>query len=718
MDTIASVQLLDNDKLCVREEDAIRLILEFLSQRDLSITQLSLERESGISNCNLSDDLIFLRQLILDGQWDDVLQFVSPLECFETFASKRFKFIIYKHKYVELLCIRSEANTALQTVEVAVHEIIDCLNKLEKYCSDQQEFHRLSSLLTLPNLDDDDELKNWNPNSWRLKCFKDIYYLVERFMLTTSNKNQSNSSNNFSSEDVKSKQFATNDRLMDLIFKGLLYEVCLFTVVQRVRYLTTIDGGKRLNGTNNENFNDLKLYEPNVFHSFSEKVNLKNMFQCLPDEYLIDTFNSNKPTHLDIAKHEKPALVASWSEMILSAPIKPKIFPHINVPYTKVKAADLMSKSLTASIMHHSNPKNLMTMSVCDIAQFSSSTLAATGFHLSKPIENLSIEIDEMEKTNALKECENIMERSIDRLFKQELKKNSFKFNQDESKSNEPAISNHNRKRLVLEREMASISEKSTPIEDSKCNPDQSELNLNSSYYEIFQNYYEEKNKLIEKISDHGLDVVRDFNHPDQSKNELGNRNLNCAMRNRQESRNIATRSMSIKSSRLKESATAKMMEDNLKIKSFEADEIVVDRDSAEKSSMIDVGGRYSSINQFQTPVCDRFDQRNSLIKNTSRTSTPISNRILRPAFIINEEDDFEVDEENFRNENQLKHQLPQNSLPSSTSIGIRTSASSRKESQQIHLKEKRNKNDSSTINNNIVFDDCLGANQLKVSKL
>jgi len=92
--------------LNVKEEDVIRMILEFLSNRQLSISQLSIEREVGIHNGLFSDDLLFLRQLILDGQWDDCLQFIEPLQLIETFNSRSVQYCIYKHKYLELLCLR------------------------------------------------------------------------------------------------------------------------------------------------------------------------------------------------------------------------------------------------------------------------------------------------------------------------------------------------------------------------------------------------------------------------------------------------------------------------------------------------------------------------------------------------------------------------------------------------------------------------------------
>ena len=64
-------------RINVKERDIIRLVLEFMNTRSLHISMLSLERETGVINAIVSDDMLFLRQLILDGQWDDVLEFVQ-----------------------------------------------------------------------------------------------------------------------------------------------------------------------------------------------------------------------------------------------------------------------------------------------------------------------------------------------------------------------------------------------------------------------------------------------------------------------------------------------------------------------------------------------------------------------------------------------------------------------------------------------------------------
>ena len=91
-------------RMSLNEHDIFKLILEFLETRGLQISQLDVERESGVVNAVLSDDLLFLRQLILDGQWDDVLQFIEPLRSAESFDAKQFTFLVMKHQYLELLC--------------------------------------------------------------------------------------------------------------------------------------------------------------------------------------------------------------------------------------------------------------------------------------------------------------------------------------------------------------------------------------------------------------------------------------------------------------------------------------------------------------------------------------------------------------------------------------------------------------------------------------
>lgn len=79
MNAVISVMLASTNNICVNEGDIVKLVAEFLQNRTLNISMLSLERETGVINGIFSDDLLFLRQLILDGQWDDVIDFIQPL---------------------------------------------------------------------------------------------------------------------------------------------------------------------------------------------------------------------------------------------------------------------------------------------------------------------------------------------------------------------------------------------------------------------------------------------------------------------------------------------------------------------------------------------------------------------------------------------------------------------------------------------------------------
>ena len=115
--------------LVLREEDVVKLVCEFLENRAMTISQVSLERESGVINGDLSDDLIFLRQLILDGQWEDCLEFIQPLASLQTFDFNLFNFLILKHKFVELLCIKNEI--PLGNTDSAVEEVVKVLKEIE-----------------------------------------------------------------------------------------------------------------------------------------------------------------------------------------------------------------------------------------------------------------------------------------------------------------------------------------------------------------------------------------------------------------------------------------------------------------------------------------------------------------------------------------------------------------------------------------------------------
>lgn len=346
--------------LTLKEEEVIKLLLEFLSNRELSISQLSVERETGVINGTFSDDILFLRQLILDGQWDDVLEFVQPLEGIENFDSKQFRYIVIKHKYIELLCIRSETGI-FQNVDVAVEEVVKSLADLEKYCPTKEDYNNLCLLVTLPRLADHFDYRNWNPSNARVNCFKAVYPLVEKFLPLDKKGAESH--------------MAKGDRLIQLIIKGVLYESCVEYCQQRATSATTdmqeMGFSHILNGTG---FSDSDL-------------SLLSWLQCIPP----DTFSfpfEQKTLSVDVEQLDKPSLEASWSEQILVTPIKPKIFPHSAMPFTRLRSSDFMSKSLTPNLDGISR-----SSMVCSVGDLSNMSRSYAGFHLTgKKAMNTSVD--------------------------------------------------------------------------------------------------------------------------------------------------------------------------------------------------------------------------------------------------------------------------------------------------------------------------------------
>lgn len=151
------------------------------------------------------------------------------------------------------------------------------------------------------------------------------------------------------------QQVSSGDRLIQLIVKGILYENC----VNYCEQIATSNTYNSFNSTKDNNEvvddeEDEKIVNSNktavlLSHNqvdFSNilnavdngKVDLKLLtwLTSLPKENFNYFFDNDNPFNLQIEQHEKPVLVANWSETILSTPIKPKVFPHFATPFTKM----------------------------------------------------------------------------------------------------------------------------------------------------------------------------------------------------------------------------------------------------------------------------------------------------------------------------------------------------------------------------------------------
>ncbi|XP_070531644.1 WD repeat-containing protein 47-like isoform X4 [Ptychodera flava] len=280
-------------KISLKEHDIIKLVLEFLHSRELFLSMRAVERETGTINGVYSDDLIFLRSLILDGQWDDVMEFVQPLESIESFDSRKFRYMIMKHKFLEMVCMKSEDMGNLQ-IEFSIDEVVSCLSDLEPFCPTKEDYNSLCLLLTLPRLTDHSEYKNWNPSMARVQCFRDVLPLIGKFLPVDKNM-------------IESEFTASNDRLVQLLLKGLLYESCVEFCQQKAT--------SKESSTVNFSIRGLLYGSP----CDDADTSLFSWLQSIP----LDTFTcafEQKSLDVNVEKLDKPK--QSWSEQIMT-PLTP-----------------------------------------------------------------------------------------------------------------------------------------------------------------------------------------------------------------------------------------------------------------------------------------------------------------------------------------------------------------------------------------------------------
>uniref|UniRef100_A0A8K9WN72 WD repeat domain 47a n=1 Tax=Oncorhynchus mykiss TaxID=8022 RepID=A0A8K9WN72_ONCMY len=309
----------------VKEVEIIKVILDFLNSRKLHISMLALEKESGVINGLYSDDMLFLRQLVLDGQWDEVLQFIQPLECMDKFDRKRFRYIVLKQKFLEALCVNNamSAEDEPQHLEFTMQESVKCLHALEEFCPSKDDYSKLCLLLTLPRLTNHAEFKDWNPSTARVHCFEEACTMVAEFIPADRKLSEAGFT-------------ASGNRLFQLLIKGVLYECCV-EFCQSKATGEEITEGEVLLGVDmlcGNGCDDLDLSLLSWMQNLSHSV-----FSCAFEQKLLQI-------HVD--RLAKPAK-ASYADLL--TPLISKLSPYPSSPLRRPQSADTyMSRSLNPAL--------------------------------------------------------------------------------------------------------------------------------------------------------------------------------------------------------------------------------------------------------------------------------------------------------------------------------------------------------------------------------
>nr|XP_057923597.1 WD repeat-containing protein 47 [Doryrhamphus excisus] len=315
----------EEETINVKEVEIIKVILDFLHSRKLHISMLALEKESGVINGLYSDDMLFLRQLVLDGQWDEVLQFIQPLECMEKFDKKRFRYIVLKQKFLEALCVNNamSAEDEPQHLEFTMQEAVKCLHALEEFCPSKDDYSKLCLLLTLPRLTNHAEFKDWNPSTARVQCFEEACTMVAEFIPADRK---------LSEAGFK----ASGDRLFQLLLKGVLYECCVEfcqskATGEEITESEVLLGVDMLCGNGCDDV-DLSLlsWMQNLAHS---------VFSCAFEQ---------KQLNIHVDRIVKPAKTG-YADLL--TPLISKLSPYPSSPLRRPQSADTyMSRSLNPAL--------------------------------------------------------------------------------------------------------------------------------------------------------------------------------------------------------------------------------------------------------------------------------------------------------------------------------------------------------------------------------
>ncbi|KAJ7409245.1 WD repeat-containing protein 47 [Willisornis vidua] len=375
----------------VKEAEIIKLILDFLNSRKLHISMLALEKESGVINGLFSDDMLFLRQLILDGQWDEVLQFIQPLECMEKFDKKRFRYIIMKQKFLEALCVNNamSAEDEPQHLEFTMREAVQCLHALEEFCPSKEDYSKLCLLLTLPRLTNHAEFKDWNPSTARVHCFEEACVMVAEFIPADRK---------LSEAGFK----ASNNRLFQLVMKGLLYECC-------VEFCQSKATGEEI--TESEVLLGIDLLCGNGCDDLD--LSLLSWLQNLPATVFSCAFEQ-KMLNIHVDKLLKPTK-AAYADLL--TPLISKLSPYPSSPMRRPQSADAyMTRSLNPALDGLSCGLTNHEKRVTDLGtKTSPMSHSFANFHY-PGVQNLSRSLM-LENT----ECHSIFEESPERCWHLEL---------------------------------------------------------------------------------------------------------------------------------------------------------------------------------------------------------------------------------------------------------------------------------------------------------
>ena len=151
------------------KHDMIIMILDYLYNNNLIDSLITLENETNISLFSYNKEISFLRKLIIDGIWDEVINFLSPLKENKNF---NYQLAIYYIRFQEFFEL-SESND-----DVSKEKLESKLLNLKKACNKEQ-FNEVVKIFQKNSIKEIENYKNWSIFTGRYNTFENIRELMK-----------------------------------------------------------------------------------------------------------------------------------------------------------------------------------------------------------------------------------------------------------------------------------------------------------------------------------------------------------------------------------------------------------------------------------------------------------------------------------------------------------------------------------------------------------
>ena len=191
-------------EIACSQKSIVRLLQDYLLEHNLIASARALELESGCPVSEANDDLSFARDLVLDGRWAELEDFLAPLADSRGFDHAGVLFAVRRQRYLELLSgrLRGEGaagapgfgdsslvgglnatllggsmgpgSSGAPSGAASVLQVVAALRAVEAVCESKVAFNTLCYCLTLPSVSEHPEFATWSPYSGRQQAYLSV----------------------------------------------------------------------------------------------------------------------------------------------------------------------------------------------------------------------------------------------------------------------------------------------------------------------------------------------------------------------------------------------------------------------------------------------------------------------------------------------------------------------------------------------------------------